>query len=114
MKTLALLDVCHSDYFTGYHKPVLAVPVFGTMNNREVSEAIQGELNQVYEYFINEHNRTEALLVDHFCAELLTKPEEIYIEQSSDEIPGEDDDCMYMYFGIIKPVFRYGLTWLNS
>jgi len=112
MKQLALLDYCHCDYFSGYHRPILAVPVYETMTNKEVSEAIQDELNHVYEHFSYGHSKTEMLLVYHFCDELLLSPNDVYVEQI-EEI-GEFDDSPYMYFGIIKPVYKYGMMFLNA
>ena len=112
MKTLALLDYCLSDYFTGYHRAVLVVPVFETMTNKDVSEAIQDELNQVYDYFVQSHSKTEMLLIDHFCDELLKDPNTVYVEQI-EEI-GEFDDCPYLHFGIIKPVYSNGMMFLNE
>lgn len=113
-KTLALLDHCYPDYFTGYHKPVFAIPVYGTMTNAEVSEAIQDELNAMYDYFYGEHgySKTEILVIDHFCEELNNVGNEIFVEEEESE--DEDYEPNYLYFGIIKPAYRYGMMFLNK
>jgi len=112
MKQLALLDFCLPDYFTGYHKPVIAVGIYETMTNKEVAEAIQDEINVTYEWLTGSYSRTEMLLMDHYCEQLLTDPDTIFVTQ--EEIEGEVDECAYLYFGIIKPVHKYGLTFLNA
>jgi hypothetical protein len=118
MKQLALLDVCYPDYFTGYSKPIIAVPFSQSYSNREMSEAIQEEIRCYYDYLFSEHgySKTELLLMDHYCEELLKDPDGVFIEMDETEQINLDEmeDYAYLYFGIIKPVFRYGLTWLNS
>ena len=114
MKILALLDCCVPCYFSGYNRPVISIPVFASMTNKETSEAIQNELNASYDYFIEGYSKTEMLIIDHFCEELLNAPEETFIVCTETVDPENEEDPDYMYFGIIKPVFRHGLTWLNS
>ena len=99
MKTLALLDVCHSDYFRGYHKPVIAIPVYSTMTNKEVAERIREEINFCWEYLRNGYSKTEMLLMGKLCEELDNEPNELYYVL--DEEPEEDDDPIYMYFGFV-------------
>ena len=111
MKKLALLDFCISDYFTGYSRPVIAIPVYGSMTNKEVAEAISDEIDAIYDYLISGYSRTELLLMDHYCEQLMTDPENIFVTQ--DEM-GYEYEPAYLYLGIIKPVYRYGLQFLNA
>lgn len=110
-KQLSLLDYCTPDYFTGYHRPVISIPVFGVMTNKDIAEGIQEELNACWDMFADDYSKTEMLIVDHFCDQLLLDPEKVFVEEEELE---EYDECNYLYFGICKPVRKYGITFLNS
>ena len=112
MKKLALLDFCPSDYFRGYSAPVIAVPVYDTMTNKEVSEAIQSEINLCFDLYEGDEIIEFA---DDFCKELLQKPDEMYVsEQINLDINiDEGGECLYLYFGVIDPVYSNGIMFLN-
>jgi len=48
-KQFVLLDYCLPDYFTGYHRPVMAIPVYSTMTHKDVADAISEELNYYFD-----------------------------------------------------------------
>src|ERR1035437_7348926 len=87
------LDTCLSDYFTGYHMPVIAIPVYNGITNHDIANDIQGEINASWEYLCNEEHgftEEEMKLFDTFCTELKSKPEEIIIK-GLEEIDEEND-----------------------
>lgn len=106
MKGLALLDYCQPDYFSGYHKPVIAVPVYGSMTNNEVADAILDELSACFDMYDEETEQA----ADFYCALLRENGDDIFIQEET--IP-EDWDCAYMYFGVINPLTVNGITFLN-
>lgn len=110
MKKLALLDICLPDYFTGYHLPVCAIPLSGTMTNKDIADGINYEINSAWEYIFAEHTEHEQYY-NEYIAELLKRPDDIFYKEI-EEI-NEDDDCAYAYFSVINPVTRYGITFLN-
>lgn len=117
MKEFALLDTCYPDYFTGYHRPVLAIPVFNHMTFDEVAESLEYELNSSWEYLTNESNgfsKTEILIIEEYIQELLKTPYEFFIGQNEFEENEYNDETAYAYFSIIKPVYKYGMKFLNE
>jgi hypothetical protein len=112
------LDTCLPDYFTGYHMPVVAIPVYNGMTNKDIAEAIQSEINSSWEYLQNDdHGFTEKemKLFDTFCNKL--KREKTRIIVKGFEEPEDDDqeiESPYMYLSLCKPVHKYGMTFLNE
>ena len=47
---LSLLDICLPDYFRGYHKPVLQVPVSNTTTPEELKESLLSEIHMVFDH----------------------------------------------------------------
>ena len=114
MKTAAILDVCTSDYFRGYHKPVLTVGLSGYMTNSDLADAIQDELNLVYDLIESGHTEDEIKLFDDLINNLRVKGSEMATSKLYED--DEDDyfeDGIYAYIGIINPVTVHGLTFLN-
>ena len=60
-KQVALLDFCTSDYFSGYHKPVIAVPVYNKMTQGEIGDAILQELNATWEHLEQGYTKDELI-----------------------------------------------------
>ena len=116
VKQLALLDLCYPDYFTGYHRPVIAVPQFShVITNGEMADLIDEELNVIWEMIEEGYTRTERLIIDEFIADLRKDSDNIYYETDMIDTCEDDyDECPYFYFAIINPIFKYGLTFLNS
>ena len=110
MKQVSLLDICVPDYFTGYHLPVLSVPLQGTVTCGDMAELIEDELNATYDYINPECDPAIDVLYDTYIADLKEKDNEIFYESESDE----DIECVYAYFSVINPVRVYGLTFLNG
>jgi len=118
---VAILDICLPDFFTGYSYPVLSVPVYPGMKNKELSEAIKDEINCIYDCLVNEspdsYTANEIKLFDRF-AEKIKDESEPLIDIPENECECDDDDCYcdsaYLFLGLCKPVRRYGMTFLNE
>ena len=109
-KTIGLLDFCLSDYFSGYFLPVLQVGVYKTMTCKEVGEAMESELNAIFDYLNPDNDNSITELWDAKIAELKAKGNAIFVEQ--DEL--EDDiECAYLYFGECQITYSNGITFLN-
>ena len=52
---LTMLDICLPDYFSGYHKPVLQVPIWKDMTKRELMDAIVTDYNMIWDYLCEGH-----------------------------------------------------------
>lgn len=117
MKTFELLDVCYPDYFSGYNRPVIAIPVFNNMVYSEIAKNIKSELNATWEYLTNESNgfsKTEILIIEEYIEKLKKKGMEIFFGNEFEE--NENDDCFggpYAYFSICKMVYSNGIRFLN-
>ena len=115
------LDICLSDYFTGYHMPVVAIPVSNGMTKKDIAEAIQSEINYDWDYLVGDDDRQfteeEMSLFDSYCDELKSDPNTIIIS-GIEETEDEDEDFftepVYMYLSLCKPVNKYGMTFLND
>jgi hypothetical protein len=109
---IALLDICLPDYFTGYHLPCLAIPIYSTITHKEIAEEIKSELNSTYDYINPDDNKDIERLYDSFILDLKSKGDEIYYEcEDISEI--EDIEPQYAYFSIINPTFSNGIQFLN-
>ena len=106
MKKVALLDYCVPCYFGGYQRTVIAVPVFGMMTHKEVAEEIKREVDALHEMI----DPGDMPLYDEFVEEMAEKGDEVYVEQ---EELDEDVEPAYLYFSVINPVTRHGITFLN-
>ena len=114
MKQVALIDYCLPDYFSGYSKPVVNVSVYSNMSHEEVGEAIEAEINYLFDHLSQGYSEEEMKLWDKFIQELKDKGDEPYV--TGVEPPEEDDDeyeCAYLYFAIIDPVYQHGIMFLN-
>lgn len=111
MKTLALLDITCPDYFTGYHKAVLQVPVSNRVTCLDIANGLEEEVNCIYDLLKESYSKTEILIIDSFIDAMRDKGNELYYDNTDtcDEI--EDQ---YFYFGIIKPVYSNGMMFLNA
>ena len=109
MKKVALLDICLPDYFTGYHLPVIAIPVYGTMTYEDMAAEIQNEVNSIG--FDFDFTDEDYQLYDNYTNELKQNPSAIFCKV--DEIAEDCEDCAYAYFSIINPVTKNGITFLN-
>ena len=97
---LTLLDTCLPDYFNGYHKPVLQVPVWEDITKHELMESIVSEYNMIYEHLTYEDawpnlsDRQLRTMADEFI--LTDDPFRDSGLPTLEEI-GEDDESIYLY-----------------
>ena len=111
------LDVCTSDYFSGYKYPVIAIPLYNGMTAIELSDAIQSEINATFEYLCNDYSENaftedELKIFNEYCEDLKKQRDAIVYHNSIEE--SEDCESVYMYLSLCKPVKRYGMTFLNA
>ncbi len=117
--TLELLDVCYPDYFSGYHRPVIAVPVYNNMTHSDLASGIESELNSVYDYLTNPNNgftKTEILIIEEYIEDLKTNPvylaSEWFIGEEFEE-DEEDLEFPYAYLSIARIRYAHGMRFLN-
>jgi hypothetical protein len=116
MKSIAILDVCLPDYFTGYSKTVINVPIYSkTITCSEMASEIESEMNMLWELMEETHSPEEMQIWDNYIEEMKSKGEEIfYTDNEFIEIEDyEDYEPAYIYFGLINPVTSNGITFLN-
>lgn len=121
---VAQLDICLPDYFSGYHFPVLSIPTFRYMTLHDVADGITSEINGSFDYLVNEgqkdrtYTKDEIKLFEEFAKKLKEGPADPITGLSFCDCEEEDPDCecetAYIYFGLCKPVTKYGLTFLNE
>ena len=111
-KRITLLDFCLPDYFTGYHRPVLAIAVFEPMTGIELAHAMRDEIDCSWDYLTdgpNGYSEEEMKLFDEYASK---------IEYSTDVLGskelGESQEPKYLYLGICELVYRYGMWFLNE
>lgn len=109
---IALLDICQSDYFTGYHLPCISIPIYKTISCNEMAEEIESEYNSIYDYINPDSDKDIDKLYDGFIAELKSKGDVIFY-QCEDIEDDEDIEPLQAYFSIINPVFSNGIQFLN-
>lgn len=118
---VCLLDICTSDYFSGYFMPVLAIPIYKGMTNKDLAKEIPSEINAVYEYLCNEDmdrlfTEDELKLFYRYANKL--KREKTYKIMNDSYFPedeeNEDFETAYIYLSLCKPVNRYGMNFLNE
>ena len=117
MKQVALLDICLSDYFTGYHLPVIQIPLYGEkISNAQLSSMIMEEYNSIYDYINPDESKEVDKLYEDFCLQLNEKGGEIFWDGDPDYSEDDSDfyEPAYAYFSIINPVYRHGMMFLNE
>jgi hypothetical protein len=112
MKQVVFLSIDSSQYFSGYHYPVLQVMLTEkTLTNNQLADFIETELNYIWEYLFYNHPEHEKLY-QNFIAELRKKGEDIFfqanesLEEYFETIETEEylDDYLYFYFSIGEPI----------
>jgi len=119
---VAQLDICYPDYFTGYHMPVLQVPVYNGMTTHNLAQDIMSEINASWEMFVGDgeevsdklFTKEEMEIFVKFCDNLLMQPLKIFIKHNTFQNGDDDLGCCYAYFSLCKPVTNYGITFLNA
>jgi hypothetical protein len=97
--TFEYLDCCYSDYFAGYpgNHPILAIPVYNTMNVQQVREALREESDIMWDVLTREYSDKQ---VEGALESFLHGHEgfDIYVEVDVDYAVGEEDEPNYIYF----------------
>lgn len=109
---VAFLCMDMPDYFSGFHYPVCQIPVFGNMTNNDVADAIESELQQVWEYLFYEHPEHEKLYRE-YIRELRKKPDAIFVEYTPEET--EDDFFVgpYLFFSVIEEKYNNNIKFIG-
>jgi len=112
---VCILDICLSDYFSGYHLPVLAIPVYHGMTNKELADEIKNEINSCYDYLCESFKDADINLFDMYIDKLMLNPN----QKNFLDLEIQDDDegfeeSVYIYLSLCKPITKYGMTFLNE
>ena len=98
------LDTCLPDYFSGHHKPVMAIPVDGTTTANQFIEAIKDEYLQVWDYLTDEGNKTETswpnvsqATIEFAARDMLTVSGDALVFPDLDDAADEDLESVYCY-----------------
>jgi hypothetical protein len=119
MKKLALLDICHPEYFSGYHLPVFAIPMYDGVTFEDVAKQIETDINVDYTYYITKDGIKEKdeKLIHQFVNEYKSKGNEVFYKDENECIVEDqityDDDCPYAYFSIVDLKVINGITFLS-
>ena len=113
-KKIVVLDICMSDYFSGYHKTVIQVPVYKKqLTNAEAAQEIENEINLLWELMKETHTPEELEIWDRYTEELKGIPDKIFFSDPEINEDNEEEECAYIFLGLINPVTVHGLTFLN-
>ena len=124
-KEAALLDICYPDFFIGYHRPVIAVPITGTTYNKEAGQELLNEIEYHYEMIAKEagnpdgYTEEEIQMFQSLAKEMIEeKPDHLFVVFNEPVTPEEEEDewqeVMYAYFAIIRPTYHSGIMFLDS
>lgn len=115
MKAISLIDVCLPDYFTGYSKAVVSIPVYQkSFTCSEMADMIESEMDSIFELIEESHSEEEIKIWDNFIVELRNKGDEMYYSDDSFVENEDGEDCAFMYFALVNPVTIHGITFLNQ
>jgi len=112
-KTVELLDFCLPDYFSGYPKPVIAIPVYEAMTKNEVGKAIQDEINAIYEYLEHRYSEEEIKLLEDYANSLKGDNEEFINPKYDVNIEDDFFEPAYLYFAVCEITYSNGMRFLN-
>ena len=109
-KLFALLDKCYPDYFSGYHRSVIAVSMMPQMTSKDVADSIKIEVAEMETDFTDDENK----LIDEYVTELLKSPEEMFHDDPDETNESCSEEYqVYGYFSIINPVYVGGIMFLD-
>jgi hypothetical protein len=90
---LAYLGSDYPDYWSGFHRPQIQIPIIGNMTNAQVARAIRDEVNMTYEHYSICDDYTpeefDRAVIDYIL-ELLEKPDKIAFEGYDDPTKVEE------------------------
>jgi len=115
-KTVELLDFCLPDFFSGYPKPVIAIPVYGKMTQGEIGEAILDEINNVYDYLEAEYSEDEIKLLEEYAkglSDTLDHFEDGIIPDYEIDVDDDFFEPAYLYFAVCEMTYSNGMRFLN-
>ena len=114
-KFVSCIDVCLPDYFAGYHKPVFQVAIYKDKYTcGEIADELEAESAVIDEmYQTHEDYKEDIECLDAYIVELRDKKDEIFYLDPNFAETDEYEYSIYMYFAVIQPVVRNGLTFLN-
>jgi hypothetical protein len=122
MKQVIFLSLDSSQYFRGYHYPVLQVMLTErTLTNNQMADLIEYEINDNWDMYFYGYPEHEALY-DAFIAELRKDGEALFfqadesLEEYFQTIETEEylDDYLYFFFSIGEPNTVNGLTFCDK
>jgi hypothetical protein len=113
MKTVELLDFCYPDYFSGYPKPVISIPVYGDMTQGEIGEAMLSEINYIYEYLQDGYSDDEIKMFEDYAKGLSDTLDHFEDGISPNYETDVEDEPAYLYFGICEITYSNGMKFLN-
>jgi len=122
MKQVIFLCLDSSQYFRGYHYPVLQVMLTErTLTNNQLADLIEYEINDNWDMYFYGYPEHEALYTT-FIAELRKDGEALFfqadesLEEYFQAIETEEylDDYLYFYFSIGEPNTVNGLTFCDK
>jgi len=115
-KQIQVLDICLPDYFSGYSKTVIQIPIYQkSFTCKQIANEIESELNMLWELMEQTHSPEELQIWDNYVKELKERKDELFYEDGNYVEQDENDmqDCAYIYFGLSNPVNVNGITFLN-
>jgi hypothetical protein len=114
MKKFGFIGFDHPQYWSGYHKPTVTVPVYNTMTNEDVADGIEEDLNACFSLFEDMTKEEETMLND-YVSELRKNPKEVFVNPAYEYDP-EDDffEAWNLYFSWVNPVWVNGIQFLDS
>lgn len=103
------LDTCLPDYFSGFHNPVIGVPVDNATTKRELVEAIKQEIDEcweLYEDFLEGLSDEQLIKVIHSVLKSTAHMNSLaYPDKPFIDLTEEDDiffEGPYAYFGLVN------------
>lgn len=96
---LNLLSICLPDYFGGYHKPVMGIPVFHGMTKVQLIDSIVDDWNQTYDHYTYGENAWPDLTSEGIrkMAEDFILEDELFTDLEEEDEEDEDRESVYIY-----------------
>ena len=95
---LTLIDQCLPDYFSGYHKTTMQIPVWQDMTKAELMDSIVSEYNMLWDHFVDFGTWPDVTSLEiadmasiFICEKLPFRESDI---PTLEEISSEEDECM--------------------
>jgi hypothetical protein len=110
------LGIDHPQYFSGYHHPVLQVPIYKKKYTcEEIAEEIESELNAFWDYIFGDEENIEPLY-NQFISELRSQGKKVFFKADKSMYEyfralknDENSESLYFYFSVGNPHYSNGL-----